>query len=260
MQVFVKLLKDLPVHEIIFFRAFFAFIFCLFFMLKNKLKIFGTNKKLLFLRGFFGTLALFCFFSTIHHMPLANASVIHYLSPLFTSFFSIFFLKEKLKPIQWSFFILSFIGIFLIKGFDERVPLLYFTLGVVSALFAGLAYNCIGKLKQSEHPLVIIFYFPLVTLPFITPYTIMNWVDPLPLQWLYLLGVGICVQIAQYFMTLAYQVGKVSSLSLYNNLGPLFAVFFGLIIFNESLLLIQFFGISLVLLGVYLNTKEEGKN
>ena len=87
----------------------------------------------------------------------------------------------------------------------------------------------------------------------------MNWVDPLPIQWLYLLGVGVCVQVAQYFMTLAYQEGKVSSLSLYNNLGPLFAVFFGLIIFTESLLIIQMFGIVLVLLGVYLNTKEEGK-
>ena len=134
-------------------------------------------------------------------MPLANASVIHYLSPLFTSLFSIFFLKESLKPIQWLYFILSFFGILLIKGFDQRVPLLYFSLGVGSAIFAGLAYNCIGKLKQSEHPIVIIFYFPLVTLPFIAPYTLLNWVNPSLTQWGYLLGVGVCVQIAQYFMT-----------------------------------------------------------
>ena len=151
-------------------------------------------------------------------------------------------------------------GLGVSAAISSLIILFHFTLGVFSALFAGLAYNCIGKLKNSEDPLVIIFYFPLVTLPFITPYTIMNWVDPLPIQWLYLVGVGVCVQIAQYFMTLAYQTGKVSSLSLYNNLGPLFAVFFGLTLFKEGLLLVQFFGIFLVLLGVYLNTKAEEEN
>ena len=104
MQVFVKLLKGLPVFEIVFFRALVAFIICFVLILKNKIAPLGKNRKILFLRGLFGTLALFCFFTTLHHLPLANAAVIHYLSPLFTSFFSIFILKERLKTIQWFFF------------------------------------------------------------------------------------------------------------------------------------------------------------
>tara|TARA_B100000029_G_C17546014_1_gene948481 strand:- start:796 stop:1647 length:852 start_codon:yes stop_codon:yes gene_type:complete len=254
MQVFVKLLKGLPVFEIVFFRALIAFIICFILILKNKINPFGKNKKILFLRGFFGSLALICFFTTLHHLPLANATVIHYLSPLFTSFFSLFILKERLKSIQWLFFFLSFLGVVIIKGLDTRVPFFYLFLGILSAFFAGLAYNCIGKLKDTEHPLVIVLYFPLVTLPIITPFTVMNWVPPTSLQWVYILLVGIFVQAAQYFMTLAYQKGKVSSLSIFNNFGQVLAIVFGFYIFDEVVKWEQFLGMALVMGGVILNT------
>ena len=102
--------------------------------------------------------------------------------------------------------------------------------------------------------LVIIFYFPLVIIPLILPLVIRDWVTPTAIQWLYLLGVGVFVQIAQYFMTRAYQLGDASVVSLPGYLGVIWASAGGYFFFDESLSLLAFFGITLVMAGVVGNT------
>ena len=78
---------------------------------RKRIPYFGNNKRVLLLRGLFGTTALMLFFYTIQVLPLASAMVIHYLSPIFTALIAHFFLKERLKLNQIFFFIVSFAGI-----------------------------------------------------------------------------------------------------------------------------------------------------
>lgn len=98
-------------------------------------------------------------------MPLASAVTLQFLSPIFTIVLGIFLVKETVRPLQWLFFLIAFLGVVMIQGFDHRVGMLDVSLGIGSAIFSALAYNTIRRLKASEHPLVIVFYFPLVALP-----------------------------------------------------------------------------------------------
>src|SRR5690606_2025282 len=107
------------------------------------------------LRGVFGVTALTLFFYTLQKLPLGSAITIQYLSPIFTAFFAIFMLGEKMYKIQWLFFGISFAGIAVIKGFDPNISLPLFLMGLGSAIFAGLAYNCVRKVKDTDHPLVV---------------------------------------------------------------------------------------------------------
>ena len=123
----------------------------------------------------------------------------------------------------------------------------------------GLAYNFIRKLKTTEHPLVIIFYFPLVMLPISSIWSIFVWVQPMGYDWLVLLAVGLCTQAAQFFMTKSYQQEELSKVSILSYISIIYSLSFGYFIFNETYDWIIYVGMALVLLGVILNVLWKKK-
>lgn len=259
MQLCVKFLHHLPTHELILFRSLISLILSLAYLLPKGISPFGNNKKFLWLRGIFGVTALSLFFITLQNIPLASAVTIQYLSPIFTAIIAIFMLGERMKNIQWFFFAIAFLGVGLIKGFDERVSLLYLGLGVLSAFFAGAAYNCIRLVKDTDHPLVVVFYFPLVATPIMAILSYYNWVDPIGWDWLAILLLGVFTQIGQVFMTKALQAEKANLVSSLKYLGSLYALFYSYFIFDEAYPISSLLGIVLVLAGVILNVGFKNK-
>ncbi len=253
MNIFVKLVPHIPVVEIILFRSVISLVMSYSILKYQGISPLGNNKRYLFIRGFFGVLALVLYFNTLQNMPLASAVTIRYLTPIFTALFGIYILGEKVFKMQWLFFAVSLAGIILIKGFDSRISTLHFLMGVGSALFSGIAYNSIRKLRFTDHPLVIIMYFPLIAIPFCLIYAFFDWVTPVGLDWLYLLLIGLLTQFAQYFMTKAYQADEASKVSSVNYLGFIFALSAGVFIFHEDYSIKILMGMLLVLAGVFLN-------
>lgn len=259
MNVLVKLIPHIPAIEIIFFRSLISLVLSFAILQSQKVPVLGNNKKLLLLRGAAGALALVCYFITLQNIPLASAVTLQYLSPVFTAVLGIFLVKEKVKPLQFLFFGLAFAGVLLVKGFDPRVDTLYLFLGIGAGFFAGLAYNIIRKLNTTEHPLVIVFYFPLVTIPLTLVYVVTNWVQPQGIEWVYLLLIGLLTQFAQYFMTMAYQQEELSKVASLNYIGILYAIGFGYLIFDETFHPLTYVGMLLVLAGVILNLQYKRK-
>lgn len=253
MNLIVKFLGRLPATELVLFRSLVSIIITSYVLKKRHIPFFGNQKKYLILRGVFGVTALTMFFYTLQQLPLASAITIQYLSPIFTAFFAIFILGEKMYRWQWLFFLVSFSGIAIIKGFDPNVSLSLFLIGVVSAIFSGLAYNCIRKVKDTDHPLVVVFYFPLIATPVMAIISIFNWVTPIGWEWLLLLLMGISTQIAQVYMTKALQAGEANEIVAFKYLGIILALGFDLIIFGVIYSPIALVGISLVLAGVLFN-------
>src|SRR5690554_2538270 len=99
MQVMVKFVPHIPAIEIIFFRSLFSLVVSYWILRKNRVPVFGNNKKLLVMRGVSGSLGLIFFFYTLQNIPLASAVTLQYLSPIFTALLGIFLVREKLKPI-----------------------------------------------------------------------------------------------------------------------------------------------------------------
>lgn len=253
MNVFVKLVSHLPTMEVVFFRAVFSFFASYLTLKRLQIPLLGNNKKLLFYRGIAGCLGLIGSYYTLQNIPLASAVTLNYLSPLFTAVMGIFLVKQKLKPVQFLFFGIALAGVWLIKGFDARVSLSDVLIGLGAAFFAGLAYNIIAMLKTSEHPLVIILYFPMVTLPITGIYCLFHWEMPQGIDWLYLLFIGIMTQIAQYYMTKSYQTANLAKVSILNYLGVIYALLAGYFFFNETYSLLSLIGIVVIIGAVLLN-------
>ncbi len=257
MQICVKYLPHLPTTELILFRSIVSIVLSLVMLRKLKIHPLGNNRKVLLMRGVFGTIALSLFFYTLQYIPLASAVTIQYLSPIFTALFAAIFLKEKMQVKQWLYFGLSFAGVALLKGFDERVSFSFMLLGIVSAMFSGMAYTCIRRLKDSEHPVVVVFYFPLVATPVMIVLSYFNWVMPAGKDWLILLLMGIFTQIAQILMTKGLQSAVVNKIISMKYIGTLYALGFGYLLFGESYTLFSLTGIVMVIAGVVLNLRQK---
>lgn len=253
MNVMVKLLPRIPVYEVIFFRSWITLLMSAVVIKRANISFWGNNKKLLLLRGLFGFFGLLLYFTTVKNMPLASAVTIQYLSPIFSTILAIYILKQPMQPIKWLFYIIAFAGVFLVKGFDARVDTLMLLVGIGSAIFSGLAYNIIGKLKGQDDPRVIVMYFPLVTIPLIIVPTIMFWETPTAMEWLYLIGMGVTTQLAQLYMTWAFQAENIGKVAIFQYLGMVYALLLGYFLFDESFNLLSFTGMMLLVGGVVLS-------
>ncbi|MEM7297712.1 MAG: EamA family transporter [Bacteroidota bacterium] len=253
MKVCVKLVSHIPAIEIILFRSVISMVISLYFLRRQKVNIWGNNKSVLLGRGISGALALVIYFSLLQQIPLATASTLQYLAPIFTTVIGIFIVGERVRNVQWLFFAISFGGILVIQGFDPRISYIHLIMGVSASVFMGFAYNFIRKLKTDEHPLVIIFYFPLVMLPISAVWSSFVWVQPEGFDWLILILVGIFTQIAQFLMTKAYQQEELNKVSILTYIGIIYSLLFGYFIFDETYDLVTYGGMALVLLGVILN-------
>ena len=252
-NVFVKQVGHLPAMEIVFFRCLTGVVFCYIGLKRANADWRGSNRKMLFLRGLFGTSALYFFFLTVQNIPLASAMTIQYLSPIFTTIIAIFVLKEKVKHLQWLFYALAFSGVLFIERFDARVALFYLFLGMFSAFCSGIAYNLVRSLREKEHPLTVVLHFQLVGFLIGLIFTVFDWRMPSGLDWFYLLLVGIFSQIGQWFLTNSLQKEKAASVAIVNYSGLIYGISIGWLVFGETQTLESLFGMFLVVCGVVLS-------
>ena len=263
MQVCIKKLPHIPSMEIVFFRCFVSMLLCFVPIWRGRIPWLGSNRLLLFLRGTFGTLALFFSFVVIQNIPLASAVTIQYLSPIFTAILAVFLLGEKVRHVQWLFFAISFGGIIVLKGFDPRIELRYLLLGVLCAFFSGLAYNMVRSLKAKEPPVVVVLHFQLIGVLAGAISLFFAFVLPAGVDWLYLLLIGIFTQLGQINLTKSLQAERVAFVSSLNYLGVLYALLLGLLFFNEYYDIFAALGILMVVAGVILNLafgKKSGES
>jgi len=254
-------LQSYPAHELVLARSVVSFVISMAVIKRRKLPVFGTNKKWLIIRGVSGTIALTIFFYTLHHLPLAVATTVQYLAPIFTIIFAMILLKERVRNIQWPFIILAFLGIILLAlgkpenaAETEGISIFWLGLGIISAVLSGVAYVSIMKLKATDQPITIVLYFPMIAIPFMVILCFWDFTFPNGIEWLILLTIGIFTQLAQISLTKALHEGLASSIVPFQYLGAIYAFLIGYFIFLEELGTSLILGMALVVTGVIVNS------
>ena len=254
MTVCVKQLGGrIPVSEIVLVRSVVSIALTGTAMALGGINPLGSNRRLLLLRGICGSIALLCFFEAITSLPLASATVLQYTYPTFTAGAAWLLLGERLRRRIGIAVVLGWIGVvFVIQpewlGTDQiglDVQPVMAALG--GALFTALAYVCVRRLSTKEHPLVIILYFPLVSIPLTLPTVIQNGVWPVGLDWFWLIGVGVLTQLGQIWVTKGLSCLPAARATSLNYVQVLFAASWGWIWFNEAITAFTCVGAALVL-------------
>ncbi len=263
MSVFVKVVGEhLPSQQIVLVRAVVTLAYSyLLVRWSGAARLWGSNRRLLWLRGLLGFTALSCFFFALTKLPLADATVIHYTNPVFTALIAAVVLKESIEPAEWVGALLSLTGVSFIAqpsflfGTSSGSPnLLYVGVALLGALSAASAYVVVRKLRDTEHPLVIVFYFPLVaTIGSIPTAGAADLQWPTAWEWLFLIaGVAGCAQVAQVFLTKGLHAMKAGRAMAVSYLQIVFATLWGILAFHEIPDLWSLLGAGLVIGGTVL--------
>lgn len=259
MNVFVKSLNNFSVYQIVFFRSVGSLFFTMPFLLKNKISLLGNKRGLLIMRSIFGLISMTLFFLSIKFIAMGTAVSIRYIGPIFAALFALLFLKEKIKTIQWFFFLMAFFGVLVLKGFDAELEIKGIVFALVSAVFVGLVYITIRKIGNEDHPVVVVNYFMIISAVIGGLLSINGWVNPVGKEWLILLSLGVFGYFAQLYMTKAMQVGETNQIAPLKYLEVIFTIIIGLVWFKEVYTIWSLVGILLIISGLTLNVFTKKK-
>lgn len=262
MNVIVKYLDHINAHQIVFFRSFSSLFFTFGFLLSNQIPILGNNKKLLILRGLAGVISMTFFFMSIKYLPIGTAVSLRYIAPIFAAIFAVVLLHEKIKPLQWLFFVIAFMGVLVLKGFDPNMNTYGLILVLIASVFSGLVYIIINKIGNSEHPVVVVNYFMIIATFVGGVLSIKNWVNPVGIEWLLLLSLGVVGYYGQLFMTKAFQTASTNKVAPLKYIEVIFTLFFGIFWFGEIYSIWSVLGITMIIGALILNTlyKKQSEN
>ncbi|MEB8346491.1 DMT family transporter [Flavobacteriaceae bacterium KMM 6898] len=253
MNVFVKYLVHFNANELVFFRSLGSLIFTMFYLLQQGIPLLGNQRKLLVLRGISGVTSMTLFFMSLKYLPVGTAVSIRYIAPIFAALFAVILLKERIKGWQWIFFLMSFIGVMVLKGFDGQVSLAGLSLAMGAAVASGLVFIIISKIGMGDHPVVVVNYFMFIATLVGGVLAIPYWVTPQGVEWLLLLSLGVFGFFGQLYMTKAFQVARTNIVAPFKYMEVLFTGIIGFLWFDEIYGLWSFLGIFLIVGGLVLN-------
>jgi drug/metabolite transporter (DMT)-like permease len=264
MGLFVKWAgESIPSQEIVFVRSLLVLIFAYIWLRWTGTFDWGENKLFLVLRGVAGFSALTCFYYALTELPLADAMLIHFINPVFVAVLAAIFLGEAL---EWDVLVSMFLSLagivfimepaFLFSRSISRLPLIPVLVGLGGALSSATAYVIVRQLRETEEPMTIVFYFPLVATPLALPTAIPGAVWPTPIQWAILLAIGVVTLLGQVFLTKGLHLVEAGRASAVTYLQVVFAFIWGIVFFGEYPTVWSTVGAGCIVSGILLTTQR----
>lgn len=230
----------LPVEMLVLARGVVTLVLSYALLRHQGISPWGVDRKRLLLRGLFGTGGLVCFFFAVTQLPLAEVTVIHYLNPIFTALLAALVLKEAMGAALVGALVAAVAGTILVSkptflfGGVVTLPAVGVAAALGGALFSACAYVTVRRVVRTDHPHVVVFYFPVVAVPLTMPFAVARWVWPSATGWLLLLGIGVVTQIAQVLLTQGLKLVPAGRGTAVGYIQIVFAAIWGMILFGET--------------------------
>ncbi|KAM4526973.1 solute carrier family 35 member G1 isoform 1-T1 [Fundulus diaphanus] len=248
----VKTIEDIHSIEISAIRCFFQMLFVIPLLIYHKIGFLGPRDKRIYLvlRGFLGSNAMILLYYAVQQMPLADATVIMFSNPVFTSLLAWLFLREKCTIWDCVFTLFTLTGVILIA----RPPFLFgehpsgiegnytnHVKGTVAAfggaIGAAFTFVVLRKMGKSVHYYLSVWYYAVIGLieSLITVSILGEW--KLPFcgrdRWILML-IAILGIAGQTFLTKALQLEKAGPVALMRTVDVVLAFFFQFVFFNRA--------------------------
>jgi len=236
----VKYGSYIGVYRLAFFRFVIGLGLIATAAMTGRVKLVFINKRLLFLRGLAGGIAIFIGLLSITKLGLGKGMVLVCSYPIFASVVSAVFLKERLRLFDIGTILTAIGGIYFIayekqQGFSLLVFGKYELLAVLGAMIVGIAVTLIRKLHDTDNSLAIYFSQCAVGmwLVFVPAFSSDGHVG---LNGIFiLLGIGVSVTVGQLLMTEGFKYVQVKTGSLLLMLEPVLCYAAGVSVFGEPL-------------------------
>ncbi|MBR7117991.1 MAG: DMT family transporter [Helicobacteraceae bacterium] len=260
MNTSMKLLADsITINENIFFRGITMvfFIILLMFIKRSKRKKHHKNKKggygRLVFRALIGSLSLYAMLYNISTISLGTSVAFAQSAPIWTALFAWIILREKPNIGVIISVIVGFIGVILISNPEtSNLKIINIILGILSGIFAALAFISIKSLKGYFDDLTIMLSFGLGAsiLGIIGMIILQDSFSVLGMkEYAYILLVGITGTIGQYYITRAYTFAPAGIVAPIDYTRIIFSLIFGIILGDMFPDIYSIIGMCLIILS-----------
>lgn len=164
-------------------------------------------------RAFVGGSGMFFTLGVVQILPLAEATVLGFTSPIFAVMLAAGLLGEKVGPWRWAAVLLGLAGIVIIAGPDRaHIPLNGLVTGICAAFLVAVISIQLRDLGRTEEPVSVVFWFSAFCTPVLALFFFRNGPPQHDLaEWAMLAGIGATGLAAQLLMTAALRYGTVAS-------------------------------------------------
>ncbi|QZH75089.1 MAG: DMT family transporter [Erythrobacter sp.] len=263
MAVQIKLAAEIGVHvaEIIFWRQFISIpILLVWAMLAGGVKLLGTRRpKAHGMRALYGFVGMICNFGGVIMLPLAEATTLTFAAPIFAVILSVVIMRETVGWWRWGSVLAGFAGIVVIaQPGGGHIPLFGAVVALCGAFMIALISIQIRDLGRTEKPMVIVFWFAVVSSLVSLPVQFFVFQPHSTNEWLLLLGIGLSGTFGQVFITLALRYGQVSSVIVMDYSNIIWATLLGWLVFSTLPPTTTWLGAPLVVLaGIIIAWRER---
>jgi len=210
---------------------------------------------LLFYRGFFGGLAVLCYFIAIAHINVGVATLLNYTAPLFSGIFSIVFLREHISAKVLLPMPVALTGVFLVVHAHARPgDILGFgrweLIGLLSAVLSGAAVTAMRAARQGENSWAVYTSFCLLGTLLTAPFAIATWKNPNGEEWLSLMATSLFAIGAQLLLTFSLRWVDAMTVGVISQLAVVVAMLLGVTLLHEHLSGMSILGAALTIGGV----------
>ncbi|TKS89604.1 Solute carrier family 35 member G1 [Collichthys lucidus] len=248
----VKTIEGVHAIEISAIRCFFQMLFTMPLLIYHKTGFLGPRDKRIYLvlRGFIGSNAMILLFYAVQQMPLADATVIMFSNPVFTSLLAWILLKERCTIWDCVFTIFTITGVILIA----RPPFIFgqhlrgiegdytnHIKGTIAAFAGAIGAACtfvvLRKIGKSVHYYLSVWYYAVIGFIecIITVSILGEWKIPFcgRDRWMLML-IAVLGIAGQTFLTKALQIEKAGPVALMRTIDVVLAFIFQFIFFNRA--------------------------
>jgi drug/metabolite transporter (DMT)-like permease len=214
-------------------------------------------------RGIVGALSLVGYFYAITYLPVATAQTLNYTSPLFLAIATTVVMGERFSPWLVVAIVGGFVGVGLLlqpnfESGTQTAALVGLFSGVLAS-WAYLAVRTLGRLGEPDWR--VVFWFGLVSTGVCAVWQLTTSTFH-AIQWStawILVGLGACGTLGQICMTRAYRTGNTLVVGAYSYSTIVFAVAFGMILWNDRLSPLEWAGIAVIVASGLIAMRVEKK-
>ena len=200
-------------------------------------------------RGAVGVLGFYLFYLTLERIPMVDAMLLRQSAPLTVPLVMWAWSRERVPQSAWWPLLVGFLGILVILRPSGEGLSYWHLAGVVSAFTLSISMVATRLLARTEPPGRILFYYFLLSLVCVAPFSVGDYAGISWQAWLAMLYVGVAMYIALVLYTLAYGMAPASAIAPINYFAVVLAGLWGWLIWQQVPDTFSWIGSALVIAG-----------
>ena len=226
--------EHLPVIEVVFFRNFLAVLILLPLVARVGFGSLQMHRpKLFFVRAAVNAVGMFCGFTALTLIPLAQMTALSFTTPLFVTIGAVLFLGEIIRARRIAAICVGFFGTLIILQPGVVDVTAGSFLALVHALTIALASLIVKVLTRSDSQHAIVTWMVVMQAPLALIPSLWVWEWPDLLTWGFLWGMALSGTIAHLCFTQAFSLVDITSLQPLEFIKLPFAVILAWVVFAE---------------------------